>query len=983
MLSWILATNLLVNKDPITFPAQGSWKSLTSQGVDLKIGGAGPDLRLDYDFNNRNGYVLAEHPLAVDLPENFVFEFDLRAESPANDFEFKLNDPSGDIVWWVKKIGYRWPTEWNRIRLQKRDFVFAWGPDSGPLKRISSFQFGVAAREGGRGRVEIRNLTFRPLPAPAPFSDQIRLTETRPGRTWSAELEGTQEIGAIRVHLDRPIENGKLTLLADGELVREIQNPDATLVLPTPGLTAKQLVAESTSGRVQEIKILPYGAASDPNRWLEILAKDSPTGAWPSHLTGEQIFFTVVGTDPSENEILFNEAGEVELGKGRPMLAPLLRVNGRWSPRNLESSKSELLNGYLPLPKTTHTHGPTTLTVEPLALEGSPDRFAVRYTVSNTSSEQADIDFAIALRPVQVNPAWQGLNMVGGFAPIEHLRCNGSGWILEHQDQVHLSPRPQRIGACSFLSGEAGVAWTQGRFGRTQEVSDPDSAASGIADHRFRLKPGEARVFVASWGGDPVSAEQFAQEHKKAVDAWTERLSSIQLDLPPVARKYAEVLKSNVAYVLINRDGPRIQPGSRSYERTWIRDGSMTASSLAAWGVLDPAIELLDFYAPFVREDGYVPCVVDRRGADPVPEHDSHGQFLYLLGETFRHNGDRKLLERHYPTAKRVADFIIQLTGETEVHRPKLGLESGFAGLAPASISHEGYSAKPMHSFWDDFFLLRGLREAVLIAGELGHAEDQARWQRKLDELRRDVRRSIEISMLYHGIDYIPGCVELGDFDATSTAVALSPCIESKSVPQDLLENTFERYWQFFTDRRDGRLPYRDYTPYEIRVVNAMLRLGEIDRAHALMEWFLRDSLPSGWNHWAEIVHFDRGRGLWIGDMPHTWVGSEWIKAIRQLFVYEDPETESLQVLRGIPSQWLLSGNGVGAKKLTTWFGELSVRARQEGNTVLIDLEGTASPKGGFQVFFPGRSIETNQSSVRVERLPASLRIELWPGTSQ
>jgi hypothetical protein len=26
-----------------------------------------------------------------------------------------------------------------------------------------------------------------------------------------------------------------------------------------------------------------------------------------------------------------------------------------------------------------------------------------------------------------------------------------------------------------------------------------------------------------------------------------------------------------------------------------------------------------------------------------------------------------------------------------------------FYGLLPASISHEGYSAKPMHSHWDNF----------------------------------------------------------------------------------------------------------------------------------------------------------------------------------------------------------------------------------------------------------------------------------------
>ncbi len=40
-----------------------------------------------------------------------------------------------------------------------------------------------------------------------------------------------------------------------------------------------------------------------------------------------------------------------------------------------------------------------------------------------------------------------------------------------------------------------------------------------------------------------------------------------------------------------------------------------------------------------------------------------------------------------------------------------------FYGILPPSISHEGYAAKPMHSYWDDFWALRGYRDAVWLAG--------------------------------------------------------------------------------------------------------------------------------------------------------------------------------------------------------------------------------------------------------------------------
>jgi len=48
-------------------------------------------------------------------------------------------------------------------------------------------------------------------------------------------------------------------------------------------------------------------------------------------------------------------------------------------------------------------------------------------------------------------------------------------------------------------------------------------------------------------------------------------------------------------------------------------------------------------------------------------------------------------------------------------------------GLMPESISHEGYSAKPMHSYWDDFFTMKGLKDAAEIQKILGENESYER----------------------------------------------------------------------------------------------------------------------------------------------------------------------------------------------------------------------------------------------------------------
>ncbi len=56
--------------------------------------------------------------------------------------------------------------------------------------------------------------------------------------------------------------------------------------------------------------------------------------------------------------------------------------------------------------------------------------------------------------------------------------------------------------------------------------------------------------------------------------------------------------------------------------------------------------------------------------------------------------------------------------------------------------------------------------------------------------------------MRTHKIDYLPGAAELGDFDATSTTIALAPVGETQMLPPNELHATFERYWEQFVARR-------------------------------------------------------------------------------------------------------------------------------------------------------------------------------------
>ena len=377
---------------------------------------------------------------------------------------------------------------------------------------------------------------------------------------------------------------------------------------------------------------------------------------------------------------------------------------------------------------------------------------------------------------------------------------------------------------------------------------------------------------------------------------WESKVNHIKFNLPKSADKIINTWKSNLAYILINRDNAGIQPGSRSYERSWIRDGSLTSSALLKSGIVDEVKDFINWYAANQYENGKVPCVVDSRGPDPVPENDSHGELIYLIKEYFNFTKDTTFLRSKNENVIIAVEYIESLIAERSTDHFKYGNDSvrAYYGLVPESISHEGYSAKPMHSYWDDFFTMKGLKDATEIQKILGETESYERIKKIRDTFKENLYNSLNLAMKTRKIDYIPGCVELGDFDATSTTIALTPCNELGNLPKPQVYNTFNRYYEFFKNRRDGKIDWVNYTPYENRLIGSFIQLDQPERAHELIEFFLNDQRPQGWNHWAEVVWKDYRTPKFIGDMPHTWVGSDFINAIRSMFVYENEADESL-----------------------------------------------------------------------------------------
>ena len=176
-------------------------------------------------------------------------------------------------------------------------------------------------------------------------------------------------------------------------------------------------------------------------------------------------------------------------------------------------------------------------------------------------------------------------------------------------------------------------------------------------------------------------------------ERWRERLHKVTVDGgTPEAHALRDALRTAHAHLLLSADGAWLRPGTRSYARSWIRDGAMMSAGLLRLGETQAPRAYLKAWAGIQYESGKVPCCHDARGADPVPEHDSAGEFLFLAAQVLEYAGEagRRDVAAVWPQLKKAVAYLDALRAQTQGE----GQPPEYAGLLPVSISHEGYSAK-------------------------------------------------------------------------------------------------------------------------------------------------------------------------------------------------------------------------------------------------------------------------------------------------
>ncbi len=431
-----------------------------------------------------------------------------------------------------------------------------------------------------------------------------------------------------------------------------------------------------------------------------------------------------------------------------------------------------------------------------------------------------------------------------------------------------------------------------------------------------------------------------------ATRAWSARLGRVSLQLPD--QRVIDCFNGSLAYLIMLCGDGKPVPGPAKYNSFWLRDAAYIADALfyAGQGDLIPPA-LAEIRSMQLPDGGFL--AKTRGNAD---ELDAPGEAIYTFVQHYKRTGDRKLLQDAWPMILSASKFVRDKRVSAD-------------GILPPSVSAEDLGSGKHQHYWDDFWCVRGLRDAAFAARELGKAKDAEWMQAEADSLLKATLASVRSLKT----SYIPN----GPQDLTSSAMArgtscgLWPC--DVLDPNDpLTTSSFDTYWdKWIAPSKGGFIHKGHYWPYAgLDLAQGYIMLGQRERAWTMLDWTLKHDPTKGFYSWPEGMFTDN-LTLAEGDMPHGWMCASYISLVRNMLVRESGQ--DLVLMSGVPRHWLRRGATIAVRDLPVQFGTLSYTARVDGDSLRLTIDAPKKARA-LRVILPSRREITLSATTRSATIP-------------
>ena len=949
--------------------------------------GAAPRLRLQA----RPGYAVARRDCRSTCRRTTRSRFRLRGDAPPNDLEFKLVDATGDNVWWVQPARLRVPARVGRAcRSRSAQIDVRLGPGgrrraraaprsssrstaaraararcgstSSTLERAAAARRpsaaarrggAVVARAGARRRAPSTAISATRLAQRRRWRRGAACAHARPRR--AARVRRPRDsTGCADRHASRYASSSPTTARpgAPCARVRRRQRRHATAsACPRPRRATLRVRLlrrrRRTAYGLAEIDVQPLAFGATPQRLLRGhrargAARRLPARLLPaSRRTGRWSASTA-----APREALLGEDGALEVGTARFSIEPFLLADGRLADLGATSTiaAARCRTATCRSRRVDWQRARTSRCASPRSPPGSATRSHARGRATasrNLARERAGVHALPRAAAVPGEPAQRSSSTRrAASAPIRDAALATATHSVDQRRSAGASRSTRRTASALAASTRGDVAELLRSERRRRRARSSDATGFASAALRYRLdaagpaKPrriGSSRRSRARRRCRLATRPTPARTREQAATRRVARRSTrVALQLRPAAAQASarHAAHRRSAHILDQPRRPR-DPARLARLRALVdprRRADLGGAAAARPRATSRASSSTGSRRTSIA-DGKVPCCVDRRGADPVPEHDSHGEFIYLVAEYYRYTGDDRAASRPHVAARRGGRRLPRLAAPRAADGPEYDAPERRAFLRAAAAVDQPRGLLGQADALVLGRLLRAARPAGRrVPGRVARLGHEARTTRSGDRAtssratspRRSAPRCASTR-----IDYVPGCAD----SATSTP----PRRRSRCRPRGCRPRCREparadvRALLARVRQAPRRRAHRGPT-LELRSVGAFVRLGWPSGARTPR--LLRRPAP------ARVAAVGRGGGpRRAGAALHrrhaAWVGSDFRARCSTCSPTSARATRRWCSPAGLPTDWLAGGHR--RRDLRTPYGKLTYTLSRGG----------------------------------------------------
>jgi hypothetical protein len=502
----------------------------------------------------------------------------------------------------------------------------------------------------------------------------------------------------------------------------------------------------------------------------------------------------------------------------------------------------------------------------------------------------------------------------------------------------------------TFPAGYSGRGFVMhGRYNYPQDVSKPSKLQAdptvpvGIVTYSELLAPGAERVLdfkmpvvPTADAADIAGIEKagFDQAKEQTVAFWRDVLGQgMQISL--AEQKPVDTFYANLVYDLIARDhigSDYIQTVNKlHYHEFYLRDGADIVHSYDVTGYPLVAKQDLEFFAKSQKPNGNF--------LSQEQQYDGWGEAVWGYAQHYRITHDKDFAEWALPQIARAMDWLRQARAADPLH------------IMPASDVRDNEFV-PGHLTGYNFLALSGLRLAIEMASETGHADLAKSWQPEYEDYRAaffkvlDQRTKENSGYIPPALDGQKGGYDWGNLLAVVPEPTLDPHDERVA---ETLKVTQAKYAEGIMTYADG-----EFLHHYLTIKNTLTETIRGDQEQALREFYALLLHTSSTHAGFEFAILPWGNRNFEDNLaPHGWFAAEYRTLLRNMLVRE--EGNELHLLSVVSPEWMGKGKSIAVSGAPTNFGTVGFKLDQTGDKeAVLHLDASFSrPPGKIVIHEP------------------------------